>query len=363
MKIAIFHNFLDNIGGAEIVTLFLARELNADIYTTNFNQEKIKEMGFDAKNIFSIGKIPINSPFKQEFAYWRFRTLNLKDKYDFYIIAGDWAMSGAVNNRPNLWYIHSPTREIWDLYGYTRKFLVKFWQRPIFDIWVILRRLMNKSDIKSVERFVCNSINVQTRLKKYLNRDAIIISPPVETDKFYYKKNGNFWLSVNRLTNYKRIEMQLKAFEQLPNEKLIILGPYEKSHHFIKYTEYCKKIKPKNVEIISKIEREKLIDFYANCKGFITTSKDEDFGITPVEAMAAGKAVIAPNEGGYKETIINNETGILIDNIDENKLAEAIIILGKEIDKNPLKFKDACQMQAKKFDIKIFIKKIKEQIR
>lgn len=362
-KIAIFHNFLDNIGGAEIVTLYLSRELNADIYTTNFNPEKIREMGFDAKRIFSIGKIPINSPFKQEFAYWRFRLLNLKNKYDFYIISGDWAMSGAVNNKPNLWYVHSPTREIWDLYKYTRKFLVKWWQRPLFDIWVLIRRIMNKSDVKKVERFVCSSINVRKRLKKYLNRNAVIISPPVETNKFYYKENSGFWLSVNRLTNYKRIEMQLKAFEKLPNEKLIILGPHEKSQHFIAYTEYCNKIKPKNVEIISKIEREKLIDFYANCKGFITTSKDEDFGITPVEAMAAGKAVIAPNEGGYKETIINNKTGILIDNIDENKLTEAIINIGKEIDVDPLKFRNICQEQARKFDVEIFIQKIKEQIK
>ena len=78
-----------------------------------------------------------------------------------------------------------------------------------------------------------------------------------------------------------------------------------------------------------------------------------------VEAMASGKAVIAPNEGGYKETLINGQTGILIDSIDEFKLAKAIIELGAKIKNNPLIFKEKCQNQAKKFDKKIFIEKIK----
>jgi len=82
-----------------------------------------------------------------------------------------------------------------------------------------------------------------------------------------------------------------------------------------------------------------------------------------VEAMASGKPVIAANEGGFKETIINNKSGILIDNIDENKLADAIKKFGKQIEKGPLKFKITCQKQAKKFDTEVFIKKIREQIK
>src|SRR5574344_1166340 len=116
MKIAIFHNYMDNIGGAEFVDLILARELGADIYTTNIDKEKIQKMGFKTDNIFSIGKIPINAPWRQEAAYWLFRKLDLGKKYDFYIIGGDWAMPGALHNKPNLWYVYSPKREIWDLY-------------------------------------------------------------------------------------------------------------------------------------------------------------------------------------------------------------------------------------------------------
>lgn len=362
-KIAIFHNFLDNIGGAEIVGLTLLRELGASLYTTNIDKEKIIKMGFSdvLPKIYSIGKIPINAPFKQQLALWKFRKLNLKNKYDFYIIDGDWAISGAVNNKPNLWYVHSPIREIWDLYEYTRNNNVPFLLRWVFDIWVFLNRKLNKKYANEVNAIVCNSNNTKNRLRKYLNKDALVINPPIKASDFYYKEPKNYWLSVNRLISHKRIDLQLKAFSKLPEEKLVIVGSYEKSKHFQKYAKYCQRIKPKNVEIRSWVDKKELIDLYANCKGLITTSMDEDFGINIIEAMASGKPVIAPNEGGYRETI-TPETGTLIDDIDEKKLIDAIKIFSEKIKDNPFFFKKSCQNQAKKFDTEIFIKKIKEQV-
>ncbi|PIN95344.1 glycosyltransferase family 4 protein, partial [Candidatus Pacearchaeota archaeon CG10_big_fil_rev_8_21_14_0_10_31_9] len=280
MKIAIFHNFMDNIGGAEIVDLILARELNADIYTTNFDIDKIKKMGFSSENIYSIGKIPINAPFRQEGAYWRFRRLNLGKKYDFYIIAGDWAMSAALHNKPNLWYVYSPKREIWDLYEFTKKESVAWYKGLIYDFWVMVHRYLDKKDIKGISKVITISENVKNRVKKYLNRDSIIIYPPIETSKYKCKKNGDYWLSVNRLINHKRVDLQIKAFEELPNEKLVIIGSYEMSKHFRKYAEYVKRIKPENVEIRNWVDDKELIELYANCRGFITTAKDEDFGLT-----------------------------------------------------------------------------------
>jgi glycosyltransferase involved in cell wall biosynthesis len=365
MKIAIFHNFMDNIGGAEIVTLQLAKHLNADIYTTNVDKEKINKMGFKNINFFTLGKIPINAPFRHQLAFAKFRNLNLKNKYNFYIISGDWAMSGAVNNKPNLWYIHSPLNELWEFKQYIRNYLLTPWKRPIYDIWVKFNRKLTLKYSKHVQRFICNPKNTQNRLKKYYNKQAIIINPPIETKDYYYNKPKNYWLSVNRLLDHKRIHLQLKAFSKLPNENLIIIGSYEKgANQFERYKKYLEKIKPKNVEIKHWVDYKDLIKLYSNCKGLIATASDEDFGMAPIEAMASGKPVIATDEGGFKESIIHNKTGFLIDNINKDRLINTIQKLSKELnlEKNQIKYKKTCQKQAKKFDTYAFIKKIKKQI-
>ena len=358
MKIAIFHNFLDNIGGAEIVDLILAKELRADVYTTNVDQEKIRKMGFATDNIFSIGRIPVNAPFKHELAYQKFKKLDLKNKYDIYIIAGDWAMAGAIHNKPNFWYVYSPIREIWDAYDYTKKNVVPAHLRSLFSLWAGYHRYNNRRNIKHVNEVVAISKNVQARLKKYLQRDSSVIYPPTETAKFYYKTNGDFWLSVNRLFHHKRIDLQLRAFAQMPEEKLVIVGPYEQSRHFVSYVNEIKKLKPQNVEIKHWVEFTELRELYATCRGFITTSMNEDYGLTPVEAMASGKPVIAPNEGGYRETVINGQTGILIEDIDVEKIMAAV----KKISANPANYKDACLKRSRDFDKEIFIQKMKAQI-
>jgi glycosyltransferase involved in cell wall biosynthesis len=315
-------------------------------------------MGFADVTIKSIGQVPINAPFKQQLSLLRFRRLNLKNQYDFFIISGDWAMAGAVNNYPNLWYVHSPIREIWDLYEYTRQNMVSWWKRPIFDLWVHFNRFLNRRYIKYVNKITCNSENTRARVKEYLKRGASVIHPPIETKEFKNEGFGDYWLSVNRLIGHKRVEIQLEAFRQLPNEKLIIVGSYEESEHFQAYANQIKKLKPANVEIKSWVTHEELIRLYNNCRGFITTAKDEDFGMTVVEAMAAGKPVIAPNEGGYKESVINGVTGKLIDNIDSEKLIKAIT----EISPRAKTYQGACLAQARKFDTKVFISNIKKLV-
>ena len=363
MKIAIFHNFMDNIGGAEIVVLTLARELHADIYTTNFDPAKIKIMGFAdvIPRVTSIGKVPLNAPLRQQLALYYFRKLDLKQKYAYYIIAGDWAISGAVNNKPNLWYSHSPVRELFDLYPHIRKtFLKNVISRWNYDLWVYYNRFLYRRYVKHAEQIACNSKNVQGRIKKFLKRDAIVINPPIETKKYSHGKSKGYYLAVNRLYYHKRIDMQLDAFRQLKDERLIIVGCYEKAAHFEAYAKHIIGSKPKNVKILGWVSDKKIKELYAHCKGFITTAQDEDFGMTPVEAMASGKPVIAANEGGYKETVINGKTGILIDDIDDEKLVAAIKKMNAQLEKNPYTYRDACMRRAKEFDTKVFMKKIRD---
>ncbi len=363
MKIAIFQNFLDNIGGAEVVGLTLARELGAEIYTTNIDREKIANMGFSDVIIHSIGRVPVNAPYRQQLVLWRFRRLKLKNKYDFFIINGDWAVSAAANNKPNLWYVNATIREIWDLHKYVRQNLMSPLKRPLFDLWSLYNRYLNRKHVNQVNTIIANSSFTKERVKKYLKKESKIVYPPTQTKKFHFAKTGDYWLSVNRLIEYKRVDMQMRAFAKLPEEKLLVIGPYEKSKNSEAFAKLIKTIKPENVTLINRADSfEELTSYYANCRGFITTCLKEDYGMTAVEAMSSGKMVIAPNEGGYKETIINGRTGILIDNIDEEKLVQTIREASKELAQHPDKFKDACLENVKQFDVSEFVKKIKTEI-
>ncbi len=354
MKIAILYNYLENIGGAEIMCLNLSKHYNADIYTTNINKEKIELMGFVdvLPRIYSLGKVPINPPLRNQLTLIRFRKFKPKKRYDVYIIFGEWAISSSMNCHPNIYYCHSPTREFYDLYIDTKK-KIPLGFKTGFDFWTKINKDLTEKYIKNVDNLIANSVNTKKRIKKYLNLDSEIIYPLIETKNFSYNKNGDYWLSVNRLIDHKRIEMQLKTFAKLPLEKLIIVGSFEKSRHWLKYNNYLNSIKPTNVEIKSFVTQKELIHLYANCKATITTSKDEDFGRLPIESMSSGKPVIAPNEGGYKETIIDGKTGVLINDINSDKIIDAINLISK----NPRKYKNDCIKQAKRFDEINFYKK------
>ena len=112
------------------------------------------------------------------------------------------------------------------------------------------------------------------------------------------------------------------------------------------------------MEIISWADDATVKDLYSRAKGFIATALNEDFGLTPVEAMAAGKPVIAPDEGGYRETIIDGVTGRLIGDINEDKIVAAV----GELEKNLSTYRLACEKRAQDFGAEIFYRKIKEKI-
>jgi len=356
VKIAIFHNYLDNIGGAERLTLTLARELNADVYTTNIDRKKLSKMGFSDIRIKSVGKVPVNAPFRQQLALFRFLFFKAKG-YDFHIITGDWAVSAAVRNKPNLWYVHAPTREIWDLYEFTKNEIVPRRLRVIFVLWVHANRMLSRIFVRHAERIVCNSGNTKKRVIKYLKRSAEVVHPPVDVARYSEGKNHGYWLSVNRLVKHKRIEMQLETMKILPGERLVIVGSYEQARHFIEYKNYLETIKPENVRFMHFVTESRLRSLYSHCKGFITTSMDEDFGLTAVEAMAAGKPVIAPDEGGFRESVINGETGVLIRDINPRKLADAI----KNIEHSGISARK-CRKRAEMFSVQRFMKSIRRLV-
>ena len=211
--------------------------------------------------------------------------------------------------------------------------------------------------MKNLEGIVAISSNVQRRILEFHGRQSEIIYPPVDVNRFRFQGYGDFWLSVNRIYPEKRIDLQFDVFRELPEEKLVIVGGYAEGDHAANYYNKLVKNIPDNVEIRGTISEDELIDLYARCKGLICTAKDEDFGLTPVEAMASGKPVVAVNEGGFLETVINGRTGLLVE-ANKDELVRAV----KEISVEPRRYKENCVARAREFDTSVFLGMIRKFI-
>jgi len=403
MKLAILHDDFSISGGGEKLVALLAKGLREKGIKTDIITFDISE---DTKKIIP-KEVKIETIIDKKIRYCNdaikrclFSGLHLADKYDFFIFSGHASLSAAENNKPNILYAHNvlepepvagPKRErarqeeIPAIFSRFRDLAVRLLKKAlpyrVVNIMKWLRFLLTnrsnkiliknkkkksillshvkhikteRQNLNDIAKIMTNSDNVKNKIKNRYNREATVVYPPIETSKFKYKKHKDYWISVSRIVPLKRIELQVKAFFRLPGEKLYIIGHHENRES----VRALKKIKTPNIIFLGTISEEELIRRLSECKGFIFTAKDEDFGMSPVEAMASGKPVIAPNEGGCKETIVNNETGVLIDDINPDKIIHAIRKINKELKQNPDKYRDACVEQAKKFDIEIFINSV-----
>ena len=347
MKIAIFHDYFGSIGGGEKLILELADALGADVYTTEMNKNNLRRINTCNVNIKLLRdsiKLPI---LKQIHSSIIFYNADLRSKgYDFYIMSGNWAIFACKKHHPNLHYVFTPPRMFYD----SKQFFYETapWYAKIpFLIWVYSHTYFYNRQLKYVERFVADSKNVKRRIKKYYNKDSDVVYPPIK--QYTFKNYGDFWLSVTRIYPHKRIELLIETFRNIPNQKLIIAGGYMAGDHSKIYARKILKNLPQNVKYLGEVSEKELGDLYGTCKAFITLSKDEDFGMTVLEANSAGKSVVASNEGGHKETVINEKTGLLVKADIKHIINEV-----NKLSKNPSKYKMHCIQNAKNHSIYIF---------
>ncbi len=356
MKVAIFHDYIGAIGGGEKLILTLARGLDATVITTDVDMDSVRKMGYEDIDIISLGETLKAPLLKQIDASYKFAKCDLSKEYDLFIFSGNWAHFGARKHKPNLYYCHTPTRVFYDLYDvYIREH--SFFVSILFRLWVGLHKKVSEYFLSHVDRIVTNSVNTQARIRKYFHQYSQVIYPPVDTSKYKFKEYGDFWLSVNRLYPEKRIELQIEAFRKMPGQRLIIVGGYSKGDHASAYASKLTGSLPENVVLVGSVSEDELIELYATCKGCITTAMNEDFGMTPIESMAAGKPVVAVREGGYLESVIDGATGILVE-ADAASIVRSVNIISS----NPEKYKTACINRAKVFDTCEFIRKIRDAI-
>ncbi|HWQ63456.1 MAG TPA: glycosyltransferase [Methanospirillum sp.] len=353
MRRAVFHDYFSSIGGGEHVATMLAYCLSADLITTECKETALPEsLGI---SIHSLGMIIPAPVLKQMSAAWLFSRSNFSESYGFFVFSGNWASHASKFHHPNIWYCHTPVRAFYDLADLFEQRLPVF-IRPFYRAWVKHQRNVDQKVLADIDEIITNSHNTAGRILHYYGRKARVVYPPVELNRFSFKESGGFWLSVNRLYPEKRIELQIDAFRLLPEEELLIVGGAGSGDHAIRYASKIMTNLPSNVKVLGSVSSEKLTDLYSTCRGLICTAIDEDFGITPLEAMASGKPVVAVNEGGFQETVVHGETGLLIE-----PTVKAIVEAVVEVGADPIRYKDDCIRRAEEFGgIDRFCKEIRE---
>ncbi len=327
MKVALVHDQLREFGGAERVLVSLKRIFpQADVYTTTFDLNSLgshkKLIKYWKIYVSWFGKIPFLNKFYSPF---RFLTPLIWESFDFskydLVISssGSWMSKGIKTSKPTIHisYIHHPPRY---LYGYETAIE---WQKYFFiKIYgYIINHFLRIWDFTSSQRadyLITNSEETKKRIQKFYRRSSTVIYPPVHIPKTanYQLPTTNYYLTVSRLARAKHIDVLIKAANKMKfNLKIIGSGRDENR---------LKQIAGPTVEFLGNLTDEQMKKIYFSAKTFLFSSKDEEFGIAPVEAMGYGLPVIAYNSGGVPEYIINKKNGFLFDQLDPYSLMKKV---------------------------------------
>ena len=340
----------------ERLILMMAKSLNADLSSGFFSK-----WSFDLRKEWFKGKmISIsNEVFKKWFRHFKlkfaflFKTKFLKD-YETVIFSWDSisAVRNCSKNMKKIYYCHTPPRYLYDLKEiYIKK--VPFLLRPAFLFVSYIFRKMYERDISKMDLILTNSINTQKRIKKFLWIDSKILYPPVDLDEFKFISQKDYYLSFARLSDAKRVDKVVEAFKKLPDKKLVIIY-WENDPQREKIFDLAKDCK--NIEFKTLPWNVGFTDYVGNCIATIYIPIDEDFWMSPVESMAAGKPVLGVNEGRWKETVIDKKTWVLIPEWAKiEDIIEAVEYLTSE---KCLEMRKACEARARDFSLEEFKNKL-----
>ena len=323
MKVAIVHDYLNQLGGAERVVGTLHQLFpEAPIYTTILDRTKLWPVLQDADIRTSwMQKLPgIKRHFKKYLPFFpsAVESFDLTE-YDL-VISSSSAFAKSAITRPDayhLCYCHTPMRFVWDYKRYIEREQFGFFIRVLLPLVIWMLR---KWDVRTASRpnyYVANSSVVAERISRYYGEASEIIFPPVEIERFEFSSiDEEYFLVVSRLNPYKRIDLVVDTFNDL-GLPLIIIGDGPDR------VELEKRAKS-NIRFLGRLPDEEVGQYYAKCHAFIFPG-EEDFGITPLEANAAGRPVIAFQKGGALDTVIDGKTGVFFEEQTLESLKEAVI--------------------------------------
>ncbi|NOK63109.1 MAG: glycosyltransferase family 4 protein [Chloroflexi bacterium AL-W] len=306
MHVAIVHDYLNQYGGAERV-LEALHDLypNAPVYTSIYDPRTMPS---------AYHSWDIRTSWMQHLPGWRryfrhymplypsaFESFDLSG-YDL-IVSSSSAFAKGVIPPPgtcHICYCHTPMRFAWRTDSYVEREHIKGLQRAILSILLTYVRLWDTVGAARVDAFVTNSREVARRVHRYYGRDATVIPPPVDLATYSPQEPDDFYLAGGRLIPYKRLDLAVRAFTALGLPLKVFGDGRDRAA--------LESIAGSNVTFLGYVSEAERQELFARCRAFVFPG-EEDFGITPLEAMAAGRPVIAYAAGGALDSVIEGRTG------------------------------------------------------
>ena len=309
MKVAIAHDYLNQMGGAERVVLAFHEIFpDAPIYTSIYDPGRV-DAAFQRMNIRTsfMQKLPLVKKHHQPFLPlypFAMERLDLRG-YDL-VLSSSSAFGKGVITRPetmHICYCHTPMRWCWNYNEYVEREQLGRISRSILPFLITGLRIWDQASAMRVDHFIANSPIVAERIKKYYRREAVVIPPPVEVSRFAFDPAAqpeDYFLIVSRFMPYKRIDLAIEACNRL-HLPLVIIGSGRDEKRL-------KSIAGPTIRFMGQLSDAEVLHYYAHCRAFILPG-EEDFGITPLEAQASGRPVIAYGAGGALASVIDEVTG------------------------------------------------------
>jgi len=358
MRIAIFHDYLNQFGGAErVLKVLLSLFPKAHLYTLLYDKNKTFEIFDDnIKKTSFLDKPFVRNNHRMFIPLMPFASQKMRVKNDYDLVISSTAgyakgfgfnrghshryRHSSDSDRPfHISYCHSPLRYAWEIdYLKNQSFAPNALSRSIAIPIARWLRNWDKSAAQNVNLFVANSDFIARKIKNYYGRESLIVYPPVDSKKFYYESKvqnlppttyhlqpttynlqpKTYYLMVGRLLYYKNFDLGIKAFNKLRKPlKIIGSGP-----EMFKLKSIAN---PVYIEFIPFVDDAELKSFYNNAKALIFPQV-EDFGLVAAEAQSCGLPVIAFNQGGTCEIVKNKETGLFFNEQKPEAIIEAVKI-------------------------------------
>ncbi len=309
MKLALAHDWLNQMGGAEnVLECLVALYPDAPIFTTIYAPDLMPP----AYRHWSIrptwlNRAPLIHRHHQPYLPLYPLAVTSMDVRGYEVILSN--KSGFIHGlrhsakQCHICYCLAPTRYVWDYESYAQRERFGRWVGLLIKPLITALQRWDYAAAQRVDHFIAISSEIQTRIKQLYQRDSVIIHPPVDTTRFQPTDSdvGDYYLIVSRLIPYKRIDLAVQACSRL-NRKLIVVGDGRDRAKL-------ESLAGPTVEFKGRLAWDDVTHLMAHCRAFLFPGF-EDFGITPVEAQAAGRPVIAFAKGGALDTVIDGQTGL-----------------------------------------------------